>query len=119
MYIANLAIANVGYSAHEAFFHGGGRYGSNASLGMRAVDFPRGYRPAEEEKAPDGRTSWRGEEHTDTPSYARLCSDTEMPDAYGRRRTLAVTQNVIQLDHDDAWYLHRAVCFSRSFYDFV
>ena len=31
---------------------------------------------------------------------------------------LAVTQNVIQLDHDDAWYLHRAVCFSRSFYDF-
>lgn len=30
---------------------------------------------------------------------------------------LAVTQNVIQLDHDDAWYLHRAVCFSRSFYD--
>jgi hypothetical protein len=88
MYIANLAIANVGYSAHEAFFHGGGRYGSNASLGMRAVDFPRGYRPAEEEKAPDGRT-------------------------------LAVTQNVIQLDHDDAWYLHRAVCFSRSFYDFV
>jgi hypothetical protein len=72
MYIANLAIANVGYSAHEAFVHGGGRYGSNASLGMRAVDFPRGYRPAEEEKAPDGRTSWRGEEHTDTPSCARL-----------------------------------------------
>jgi hypothetical protein len=50
MYIANLAIANVGYSAHEAFVHGGGRYGSNASLGMRAVDFPRGCRPAEEEK---------------------------------------------------------------------
>src|ERR1700720_3187595 len=48
MYIANLAIANVGYSAHEAFVHGGGRYGSNASLGMRAVDFPRGYRPAED-----------------------------------------------------------------------
>ena len=60
MYIANLAIANVGYSAHEAFIHGGGRYGLNAPLG---VDFPRGYRPAEEEKAPDGRTSWRGEEH--------------------------------------------------------
>ena len=65
MYIANLAIANVGYSAHEAFIHGGGRYGLNASLGVRAVEFP-------EEKAPDGRTSWRGEEHADTPVCARL-----------------------------------------------
>jgi hypothetical protein len=52
MYIANPAIANVDYSAHEAFIHGGGRYGLNASLGVGAVDFPRGYRPAEEEKAP-------------------------------------------------------------------
>jgi hypothetical protein len=31
---------------------------------------------------------------------------------------LAVTQNVIQLDHDDSWYLNRAICFNRSFYDF-
>jgi hypothetical protein len=27
---------------------------------------------------------------------------------------LAVIPNVIQLDHDDAWYLHRAVCLSLS-----
>jgi hypothetical protein len=38
MYIANPAIANVDYSAHEAFIHGGGRYGLNASLGVGAVD---------------------------------------------------------------------------------
>ena len=31
---------------------------------------------------------------------------------------LAVTQNFIQLDHDDSWYLHRAICFSRSLYAF-
>jgi hypothetical protein len=50
MYIANLAIANVDYSAHEAFIHGGGRYGLNASLGVRAVDFPRGYNPQKRRK---------------------------------------------------------------------
>ena len=73
MYIANLAIANVGYSAHEAFIHGGGRYGLNASLGVRAVDFPRGYIDPQKRRKPRiAEQAGAVKEHADTPSCARL-----------------------------------------------
>ena len=32
---------------------------------------------------------------------------------YGRLAPLTVTQNLIQLDHDDSWYLNRAICSAQ------